>query len=97
MGQPITVESKPWDAVCVFTTDRSITGQDGAGYHSKEAAEAATEFSARLAARLYDGDDEIEHVYVASNDVIVRRRSRWDDAAVSTTAETIEQLFLHYV
>lgn len=97
MGQPITVDSKPWDTVCVFTTDRSITGQDGDGYDSAEAAESSAEFSARLAARLFALDGEIDHVYVASNDVVVRRSVAWDEASVAAATTTIENLFLHYV
>lgn len=96
MGQSITVESKQWDAVCVFTTDRSITGQDGAGYDSLAAAEARGGFPGTLAARLFTVDEKIDHVYVASNDVVVRRETPWAIEDVATATTTIEDLFLHY-
>lgn len=97
MGQSISVQSKQMDAVCVFTTDRSITGQDGAGFGSGDEAEAAGGFAATLAMRLFASDDSIDHVYVASNDVIVRREASWSDEQVTAAAETIRNLFLHYV
>ena len=96
MGQSITVESTPVDGFCVFTTDRSITGQDGARYDSAEAASADTGFPATLAARLFEVDESVDHVYVASNDVVVRRTETWDSTAVEQAATTISALFRHY-
>lgn len=96
MGQSITVESQHWDVVCTFTTDRSITGQDGAGFESLSAAETSEGFAATLAARLFNADEEIDHVYVASNDVVVRRREPWNDQDAAVATATIENLFLHY-
>jgi hypothetical protein len=96
MGQSITVESQQWDVVCTFTTDRSITGQDGARFESLAAAEASGGFAGTLAARLFTADEEIDHVYVASNDVVVRRRGLWNSQDVAVAAATIENLFLHY-
>ncbi len=97
MGQSITVESKQWDAVCVFTTDRSLTGQDGAAYDSLAAAETEGGFPGTLAARLFAMDDEIDRVYTASNDVVVRRGEPWGNDDVAAAATTIENLFLHYI
>ncbi len=97
MGQSIEVQSKPWETVCVFTTDRSITGQDGAGFGSEEDAEAAGSFAGRLAQRLLASDEAIDHVYVASNDVIVRRTDSWSSETVAVATTTIKNLFLHYV
>jgi hypothetical protein len=97
MGQSISVQSKQMDAVCVFTTDRSITGQDGAGFGSADEAEAAGGFAATLAVRLFAADDSIDHVYVASNDVIVRRDGSWSGEQINVAADTIRNLFLHYV
>jgi hypothetical protein len=96
MGQSITVESKPLNGVCLFTTDRSITGQDGAGFGSADEAAATPGFPATLAARLFAADGAIDHVYVASNDVVVRRIDGWDGDTVSAVAETISDLFRHY-
>lgn len=96
MGQSITVESKQWAAVCVFTTDRSITGQDGIEFDSPAAAEADESFPGTLAGRLFAADGEIDHVYVASNDVVVRRTGPWTESDVAAAASTIENLFIHY-
>ncbi len=96
MGQSITVETRQMDGFCVFTTDRTISGQDGARFSSLDEAENATDFPATLASRLFRSDDAIDHVYVASNDVIVRRSQEWDAAAVAGAATTISELFRFY-
>ncbi len=96
MGQSITVESKQLDDFCVFTTDRSITGQDGAAFTSSAAADAAGDFPAILAQRLFASDEAIDHVYVASNDVVVRRSLSWDEDRVAAASQVIEELFRFY-
>lgn len=96
MGQSVAVESKQWDAVCVFTTDRSITGQDGAGFDSLAAADTGGGFPGTLAGRLFAADEAVNHVYVASNDVVVRRQVPWTDGDIAVAASTIEDLFLYY-
>ena len=96
MGQSITVESRQVDGFSVFSTDRSISGQTGASFGSAAEAEAATGFPASLAQRLFAADDQIDHVYVASNDVVVRRSGSWDGVAVDTATVVIEELFRHY-
>ena len=96
MGQSITVESKQLDDFCVFTTDRSITGQDGSAFASAAAAESADDFPAALAKRLFASDEGIDHVYVASNDVVVRRSPSWDEDQVATASQVIEELFRFY-
>ena len=96
MGQSINVESNPASGVCVFTTDRSITGQDGATFASPQEAEAESGFPATLATRLFESDEAIDHVYVASNDVIVRRTDGWSNNSVAAAASTISDLFRFY-
>ena len=96
MGQLINVESRRLDGFCVFSTDRSISGQTGASYGSAADAEAVTDFPATLAKRLFAADDQIDHVYVASNDVVVRRAQGWDDATIGAAAGVIEELFRFY-
>ena len=96
MGQSITVEAKQLDGFCVFSTDRSITGQEGAGFASPEEAAADPTFPGTLASRLFSSDEAIDHVYVASNDVIVRRNATWDAAAIGRAATTISDLFRFY-
>jgi hypothetical protein len=96
MGQSITVESKAFERFCVFTTDRSITGQDGAGFGSVDEAAAGAGFPATLASRLFGVDEAVDHVYVASNDVVVRRVEDWDAAAVESAVSTISDFFRFY-
>lgn len=96
MGQSIVVTSKRLDGFCVFETDRSISGQDGASFSSLEEAEVGTDFPARLAGRLFMADPAIDHVYVASSDVIVRRTADWDEPSVNTASTTISELFRFY-
>jgi hypothetical protein len=96
MGQSINVESNPQNGVCLFTTDRSITSQDGAGFTSPEEAAESSGFPAALASRLFASDEAIDHVYVASNDVIVRRPEGWDSDSVAAAASTIGDLLRFY-
>lgn len=96
MGQSITVESKKLDGFCVFSTDRSISGQDGSAFESVAAAEDDESFPAVLAQRLFAADEGIDHVYVASNDVVVRRSPSWDADQVAAASQVIEDLFRYY-
>ena len=96
MGQSVTVESKPQEEFCIFTTDRGLTGQDGARFSSIDDIGDATDFPATLASRLFQSDGAIDHVYIASNDVIVRRAGEWDSASVETVSRTIGDLFRFY-
>lgn len=96
MGQSITVESKPFDGFCVFTTDRGLTGQDSARFTSHAEAAAAAGFPATLAERLFSGDEAVDHVFVAGSDVIVRRNTDWDSVSVGAAAATISELFRFY-
>ena len=76
MGQPIQVAATRLGDVALFDTDRSISGQDGMGFASIAEAEAASEFPAKLAARLFDADSAVDHVFAASNQVVVRPPGR---------------------
>lgn len=96
MGQSITVEPRQIEGFYVFTTDRSLTGQDGARFSSPDDAEGDAGFPATLATRLFRSDAAIENVYVASNDVIVGRVGDWDTKAVDAVASTIGELFRFY-
>ena len=95
MGQLINVESSVIDDVVVFDTDRSIAGQDGAAYGRDSETEDGT-FPGELAARLLADDGVIDHVWVASNQVVVRRPGGWDDPAVAATGTIIRELFQFY-
>jgi hypothetical protein len=96
MGQAIRVESARVDDVVIFTTDRSITGQDGVSYASTEDAAADDRFPGRLAARLFDGDPATSSVWVASNLVVVKRDGGWDDEGVEAVSGVIGDFFLFY-
>ena len=96
MGQSITVESKQINDVCVFTTDRVLTGQDGVGFGSAEEAASGAGFGAQLATRLFRSDDAIDHVYVAASEVIVRRVDGWDSDTIAAAAQTVADLHRFY-
>lgn len=96
MGQSITVQSKQIEDICVFTTDRVLTGQDGFAYGSAEEAASEAGFGAQLAARLFGSDNAIDHVYVASSEVIVRRREGWDSDAIAAAAQIVTDLHRFY-
>lgn len=96
MGQAIEVRATVVDDVAIFSTDRSITGQDGVSYDSAEAAGDDGEFPGRLASRLYDKDDSLRSVFVASNQVVARREGGWDEEATAALSEVIEDFFLFY-
>jgi hypothetical protein len=96
VGQPITVEKQALGDIALFDTNRSITGQDGAGYDSAEAAAAAPGYPAELAGRLFGADDAISHVFVLSNGVSVKRAGGWDDVALGGSAAVIEEFFVFY-
>lgn len=94
MGQLIQVEASPMGAVALFSTDRSLTGQDGVSLSpgTSDGADPPHE----LARRLFAADGLIDHVYVLSNTVAVRRRESWDDKAVGRAGDVIANLFVHY-
>lgn len=96
MGQSIAVESKLIDGFCVFTTNRVITGQDGAAFTSADEAEGSSGFAAELAGRLFASDEAIDHVYVAASEVIARRSTDWGGEAVAGAAQTIADLYRFY-
>ncbi|MEX1126741.1 MAG: ferredoxin--NADP reductase [Acidimicrobiia bacterium] len=94
MGQRIEVSAVPMGSVALFTTDRSLTGQDGVGFRpdSIDGAEPPAE----LARRLFQADSSINHVYVLSNTVSVRRGDDWDDESLGDATGVISGLFIHY-
>jgi hypothetical protein len=96
MGQPIQVDATRLGDVVLFDTDRSITGQDGAGYGSAAAAEASDTFPAKLATRVFGADGSVDHVFVASNQVVVRRAGGWSDDAMDAVSRVISEFFLYY-
>lgn len=97
MGKPIDVAGATVvDEVLVLDTDRSVTGQDGIGYETPEAAAADESFSGRLASQIFAGVAGIGHVYVASNQVVVGRPGGWDDTTAATAGKVVSRFFVFY-
>lgn len=97
MGQRIQVEDTTviGDSA-VFSTDRSFSGMDGLGFDDVDEARGSDRFPALLAVRLFEGDEAVRRVYVASSEVVVGREGGWDDASLSATRSRIEEFFLYY-
>ncbi len=97
MGQPIEVVGvTQLDDVAMFDTDRSITGQDGRGYGTSEEAAAEDLFPAHLAGRIFEGVSGVDHVFIASNQVVIRRPGGWDDSGTDAARRIITDFFLFY-
>ena len=97
MGQSIVIEStETVNDTIIVTMNRSLTSQVGEGYDSQADADAGDSFGAMLARRIFEADDSIERVYVASNSVVLKRPGGWDQASVSSVSSAIEDLFLFY-
>ena len=97
MGQTIEINGNTViDRVLMIDTDRTLAGQDGESYGTVEAARRSTTFPARLAARILDADSAIDHVFVMSNQVSVRRPGGWDGASVAAVSALIAEFFRVY-
>ena len=96
MGQTIELKSTVLGDTALFDTDRSISGQDGQGFDSAGKAGADPTAAGRLAARVFESDAEIDHVFVLSNQVTVRREGGWNDEAVDRAAAAIRDSFVFY-
>ena len=97
MGQTIQI----WDTnvvadVLLVSTDRSLTGQDGESYTSGQAVGPGAIFPAQLAARLFESDRSIDHVYVMSNVLSIRRSGAWDDSSIASARDVVASFFLFY-
>jgi len=95
MGQPIQVSSTVIDDIAMFDTDRSITGQDGVDFAASGERDPSS-FPGRLAGRLFEAVPGVDHVFLASNQVVVRRPHGWDDEVVAAAAKVIADFFLFY-
>jgi hypothetical protein len=97
MGQTIEINrTDVIDHVLVIDTDRSLAGQDGEAFNGVEAARAKTSFPSRLAVRLFESDDAVDHVFVMSNLVQVRRPHGWDDTTTGAAAQVVSDFFRYY-
>jgi ferredoxin--NADP+ reductase len=97
MGQRIHVDATPVGQIALFSTDRSLTGQDGITFSigSLDFADGAGP-PGDLARRLISADHQIDHVHILSNTVSVRRLQPWDREAIERAADVIANLFIHY-
>ena len=94
MGQPMQVLSTTViDEIALFATDRGVTGQDGASFTRGDEGDG---FPVRLAADVFAADEAVEHVFVASNQVVARRSGGWDDGRLEAIAAVITAFFVHY-
>ncbi len=97
MGQTIEInKAKTVGEVLVIDSDRSIAGQDGVSYVSAIGASRSTGIPAVLATRLFEADPEIDHVFVMSNTVSIRRRRPWNEESVSAATRVVSRLFNFY-
>lgn len=97
MGQPITVMDVTVEGdFAAFHADRSITGQDGLSFETADQAVADGSYPGDLAARILEFDSSIDHVFVASNQVVVRRFGGWESAALDAASGMIEAFFVFY-
>ena len=97
MGQPITVLSTTVEAgVVAFHTERARTGQDGAQFSSGDDAAEAGTIPGALASKLFTADEAINHVFIASNQVVVGRADGWDEASLAMAAEIVTRFFVFY-
>jgi len=97
MGQKIELRSTTvLGDVALYDTDRSITGQDGRSYASGEEAGEGDDFPDRLAAEIFGADAAVTHVFVASNQVSVRRDGGFDGGAADAIGRVIGDFFVFY-
>lgn len=78
--------------VLIVDTDRSFTGQDGQVMTPDDGGEGVP---AVLAARLFDLDLGIDHVFVLQNTVTVRRSDGWDEDSAGAVSD-VTNTFLKY-
>lgn len=93
MGQTIQMESVTVGEIALFDTDRTMTGQDGVGFSPGMVAGGTP---GSLAGRLFEADSAIDHVFVLSNQVTVRRRGGWDDESLKAATSVVRDFFVHY-
>lgn len=97
MGQRIEIVSdRVVDRSVIVTTNRNFTGTEGEGYSSTEQATGSDSFGAKLAVDLFESDDSIDRVFVASNVIIIERAAAWSEATTDAVNGVISDFFLYY-
>jgi hypothetical protein len=94
MGQDVEIRSTArMGEILLIDTDRSFTGQDGQVITREGGGE---DVPAELAARLFELDPGIDHVFVLQNTVTVRRPGGWDDHAAAAVERVTNTFLRHY-
>jgi hypothetical protein len=97
VGQIIEIdEAVVMGEVLAVSTDRSLTGQDGETYERAVLVDEASTFPARLARQLFESAPDINHIYVMSNTLSIRRRGGWDDSSIDKVRQVIASFFRFY-
>lgn len=96
MGQVIHVTGSTAGDAAIFEADRSLSGQDGGAYESREETDGDPTFPARLAARAFDSDSAITRVFAGSNGIVVHRQGGWSEAEMARMGSLIEEFFVYY-
>ena len=95
MGQPMQIlNTTVVDAIAMFATDRGVTGQEGVSLARGD--DAGEGFPAALGGAIFAADDAVEHVFVASNQVVARRGDGWSEARLDAIAAVITGFFVFY-
>jgi len=82
--------------VLMIDTDRSLAGQDGESFGGIEAARRTTTFPGRLAVKIFEADPDIDHVFVMSNQVSLRRFAGWTDEQAAAVTGVVSEFFRVY-
>ena len=97
MGQKIEIlDTTVEGPLAAFHTDRGITGQDGQAFDPASASAETESIPESLAARLFAADADIDHAFVVSNQVVLRRPVGWEDSTVAAAGDIIERFFVFY-
>ncbi|MGQ0849343.1 MAG: hypothetical protein ACT4OP_09540 [Actinomycetota bacterium] len=97
MGQTIEIlDSVHIGDMLMLGTDRSFSGQDGESFSPPIRVHDQNTFPAQLAARLFDAGLGLDHVYVMSNTISLRRPEGWDGASREAATETVARFFRFY-
>lgn len=94
MGQDVEIkDSVTLDGVLIVDTDRTFTGQDG---HAISPDTEVDGVVGLLAERLYGLNLGIDHIYVLSNTVTVRRPEPWDEDSAGAVERAIHSFLRYY-
>ncbi len=95
MGKTISVDGTTLlGEVLMVSFDRSLSGQDGESF-GPDTGDTGT-IPAQLATRLFGLGIDVDHVYVMSNAVSVRRPKGWDDSSLGAVTDTVVNFFRFY-